>query len=122
MNFTIERTRTTPAVIFNNGHMLIEGKSVPFLNLEFYSAIYTNLVQYTTNPKEVTKIDVYLSAANAYSKRSILRTLQLLETLVKKGKHIIVNWYYDREDEEMQELGIVYKSMLKLPFNIYKKV
>ncbi len=121
MNFTIKRTRTTPYVIFNNGHMYIEGKSVPLVNLEFYSSIYSELIKYTSNPNEVTKIDVHLSAANAYTKRSILKSLQLLETLVKKGKQIVINWYYEKEDEEIKDLGVVYKSILKIPFYLYKK-
>jgi replicative DNA helicase len=121
MNFTIERTRTTPYVVFDKGHMQIEGKSVPLLNLEFYTSIYKQLAKYTSKPYEVTKVDVHLSAANAYSKRSILKTFQLLEQLAKKGKQIIVNWYYDKEDDEMRELGMLYKSLLQLPFHIYKK-
>jgi hypothetical protein len=118
MRLTIEGTKTTPYVQLTDGHIEIRGRSVPFAEVNFYNQLFRNLKRYSINPSNETKIDIHLSAANAYSKRSIFRVLRLLEELSIGGKKIIINWYYDREDEDMRDLGKLFRSMVKLDLRL----
>ena len=35
-----------------------------------------------------------------------------------KGAEVLVNWYYEEDDEDMEEAGEDYQAIIKLPFNM----
>ncbi len=43
-----------------------------------------------------------------------------LETVYKKNgeKGVVINWYYEEDDEDMLEAGEDYQSILKIPFKM----
>ncbi|MBN1598444.1 MAG: SiaC family regulatory phosphoprotein [Bacteroidales bacterium] len=114
MTFTIAQTRTTPYAEFRDGYLLIKGKSVPFDHPDIYDTIKDRLLVYSENPEKNTQIDFNLSAVNAVSKRYIINTFKLLEDLNAMGTNISVNWYYQQDDEDIQELG----EICRMSFNI----
>jgi hypothetical protein len=111
MTFIIEQTKTTPYAEFDNGYLVIKGKSVPFEYPDIYDFINDRLVVYSLVPSTKAQIDFYLSAVNAISKKYIYNTFRLLEKLDKKGTKIRVNWYYQKDNEDIQELGEICKSI-----------
>ena len=46
----------------------------------------------------------------------ILDLLKRLEVLLEEKHEVIVNWYYEDDDEEILEAGETYESMSELPF------
>jgi hypothetical protein len=46
----------------------------------------------------------------------ILDIFQRLEALLAADHEVIVNWYYEDDDEEVLEAGETYESMSQLPF------
>jgi hypothetical protein len=69
---------------------------------------------YSENPEKHTQIDFSLSAINAVSKRSIINTFRILEYVGSKGTNIRVNWFYQANDDDVQELGEICKSIFNL--------
>ena len=118
MTFTILQTKTTPYAEFNDGYLLIRGKSVPFDHPEIYDIIRDRLIVYMQNPAKEMKIDFSLSAINAVSKRSIMLTFRLFEEMNREGANIRVNWYYHPDDDDVYELG----EICKATFNILMDV
>lgn len=114
MTFTIHQTRTTPFAELRDGYLVIRGKSVPFNYPEIYDTIQDRMSLYMNKPEKTTRIDICLSAINAVSKRSIISTFQLFEKMNKQGINILINWYYQSDDEDVYEMGEICKSIFDL--------
>jgi hypothetical protein len=118
MTFTIFQTRTTPFAELRNGYLQIRGKSVPFNYPEIYDTIRDRLNVYMEKPEKSTTVDFNLSAINAVSKRSIMNTFEVFEVMSKKGCNLQVNWYYHPDDEDVYELGEIFKSRFDVNMQI----
>ena len=114
MTFTILQTRTTPFAELRDGYLVVRGKSVPFNYPEIYDTIQDRMSLYMNKPEKTTRIDICLSAINAVSKRSIISTFQLFEKMSKQGINILINWYYQSDDEDVFEMGEICKSAFDL--------
>jgi hypothetical protein len=110
MTFIIAQTKTTPYAEFKDGYLVIKGKSVPLEYPDIYDIINNRLVVYSKVPSNQAQVDFYLSVVNAVSKRYIFKTFKLLEKLNQKGTTIKVNWFFQRDNEDIQELGEFFKS------------
>ncbi|MCD4794145.1 MAG: DUF1987 domain-containing protein [Bacteroidales bacterium] len=116
----IERTRKTPDVVFNaeTGKIQIEGKSIPENSIEFYKPLVDWLDEYGNNPVENTEVNIKLEYFNTSSSKCILDVFKKLETIYKGDNNVIINWYYEEDDEDMLEAGEDYQSILKIPFKM----
>jgi hypothetical protein len=120
MTFKIAQTKTTPYAEFRDGYLVIVGKSVPLEYPDIFDIINDRLVVFSQEPSNYTQIDFYLTVVNASSKRYIYNTFTLLEKLHKKGKKIKIKWFYPKDNEDIQELGEIYKSNFKLNVQLIK--
>ena len=117
----VEGTKTTPRVDFINGYMLIEGRSIPFADPGFYNSLVKMVREYAANPASLTTIEINFECINAYSKRSLMQVFRILEEMYNNGNIVVINWVYNEEDETMLELGTIYSSLVKVPFNFLIK-
>lgn len=120
MTFTIVQTRTTPHAEFRDGHLSIKGKSVPFDHPDCYDIIKDLLIVYAKNPMSKTQVDFDLSAVNAVSKRSIVDTFRLLEELNSSKTKVLVNWFYQPDDEDVLEFGEICQSNFNVTVNLHQ--
>lgn len=121
MNYTIEHTSTTPLIDFKNGKIHIVGKSIPTFNHDFFKAFIEFIEIYSKTPEAFTILNIDLDYINAYSKKCLMQSLKILERIHRKGYKIKVNWFYDKDDEFMLELGDIYSSLLDLKINFVEK-
>jgi hypothetical protein len=63
-------------------------------------------------------IDIRFEYLNTSSSKWLYHALCHLQELHKKGGLIEINWYYEEDDEVIQEAGEVLQSLLALPVNI----
>ncbi|HUW07460.1 MAG TPA: DUF1987 domain-containing protein [Williamwhitmania sp.] len=120
----IEGTPKTPSITLNpeSGIIEIKGRSIPENSIEFYKPIVDWLEDYAKAPKEKTVVNIQLEYFNTSSSKCILDVFKKLENL-KKGKNdIVVNWYYEEDDEDMLEAGEDYESIIKVPFKMIEIV
>jgi hypothetical protein len=120
----IEGTPKTPSITLNpeSGIIEIKGRSIPENSIEFYKPIVDWLEDYANAPKEKTVVNIQLEYFNTSSSKCILDVFKKLENL-KKGKNdIVVNWYYEEDDEDMLEAGEDYESIIKVPFKMIEIV
>ena len=115
----LNETPKTPAVNFDDSLGLIElkGRSIPEDPNLFYDPLISWVSNYCNQPSNKTTVNLNLEYFNTSSSKRILELLKNLEPL-KIAKHeIIINWYYESDDDNMLEAGETYESMLKIPFN-----
>jgi SiaC family regulatory phosphoprotein len=104
----IAATTRTPAVTFDftQHHLKIKGESYPEDVTEFYGPVFTALDTYLTKlGKGSCRFDFELIYLNSSSAKAVMMLMDKLEAAAKKGASVEVYWYYDKEDDTMQELG-----------------
>ena len=116
----IEGTPKTPSIKFDadKGIVEIKGRSIPENSLEFYKPLVDWLEQYSANPAPKTIVNIHLEYFNTSSSKSILDVFKKLEAIHKAKHDVVVNWYYEEDDEDMLEAGEDYESIIRIPFKM----
>ncbi len=119
---TISGTPKTPTVEMNvdSGVVEIKGRSIPENSIDFYRPIVEWLDKYADTPASDTKVNIQLEYFNTSASKCILDVFKKLEQVFKKNgdKGVIINWFYEEDDEDMLEAGEDYQSILKIPFKM----
>ena len=120
----IEGTAKTPSVRFEAGQGTIEikGKSIPENSIEFYKPLVDWLEEYGKSPAALTKVNIQLEYFNTSSSKCILDVFKKLEAIYKAKNEVIINWYYEEDDEDMLEAGEDYESIIRVPFKMIEIV
>jgi hypothetical protein len=117
---TIPQTVNTPCVKLDidSGSLIIEGKSTPNDPVEFYSKLLDWIKELEKNTSFLQEINIKLTYMNTGTSKWIFHIFKEVEGIRKGKGKITINWYYEEDDETMQEMGQDYKSMLKMPVNL----
>jgi hypothetical protein len=121
-DLTITPTPKTPSINFNDhsGMLEIKGRSIPENSVEFYKPVMDKLEEYANTPKTQTTVNIQLEYFNTSSSKCLLDIFKRLEQIHKKGNPVLINWFYEEDDEDMQEAGEDYQAIIQIPFNISK--
>jgi hypothetical protein len=116
----IEGTPKTPSVKFdaNQGIIEIKGRSIPENSIEYYKPLVDWLEQYSESPAPKTIVNIHLEYFNTSSSKCILDVFKKLEAIHKAKNDVLVNWYYEEDDEDMLEAGEDYESIIRIPFKM----
>ena len=119
-NFSLEGSAKTPSVDFNaeRGVLELRGRSIPENSIEFYKPLNEWIENYGKSPQAQTVVDVRLEYFNTSSSKCILDLFKQLENLNGSSTDIKVNWYFEEDDEDMEEAGEDYQAIINLPFNM----
>ncbi len=119
-NLFIEGTKQTPEVKFeaNTGILEIKGRSIPENTFEFFNPVLLWLEEYSKAPVEKTIVKVNLEYFNTSSSKYILEIFKRVKTVFTDGHNVLVEWYYEEDDEEMMETGEDYEDVSGLPFEL----
>jgi hypothetical protein len=115
-----EGTPKTPSIMFDaeKGIVDIRGRSIPENSTEFFKPLVEWLEKYSENPAKITTVNIHLEYFNTSSSKCILDLFKKLETIYKAKNEVIVNWYYEEDDEDMLEAGEDYESIIRIPFKL----
>jgi len=115
---SIEGTPKTPTITFDTakGFLEIKGRSIPENSIEFYKPLVDWLEKYSGKPQSTTSVNIQLEYFNTSSSKCILDVFKKLEAINKGGSAVTINWYYEEDDEDMQEAGEEYSEIVELPF------
>ena len=73
---------------------------------EFYKPVFEALDTYLAKlGKGSCRFDIELIYLNSSSAKAIMMLMDKLDAAAANGASVEVFWYYDREDDTMQELG-----------------
>ncbi len=115
----IEETRFTPAVYFeqDNKLLVISGRSIPENPEKIYGKIQDWIENYLNNNDDLD-IDIRFDYLNSGSSKYLFYIIKHLSSLQKKNKNIKVVWYYEEDDESMQELGEYISAAFDIPVKL----
>ena len=118
----IDEKEDTPKVIFDpsNNFFEISGRSLPEDAILFYEPILIWLTEYSNNPNILTELNIKLNYFNTASSKLILDILMILEEMVENNKQCIIKWYFEEDDEDMEEAGEEYSDLIDVPFELIK--
>tara|TARA_R110000822_G_scaffold36077_1_gene101686 strand:+ start:4741 stop:5121 length:381 start_codon:yes stop_codon:yes gene_type:complete len=117
----IEKTRNTPYIFLDKVECIldIKGLSYPEHPGYFYQPLLeeiNNCLRYLQD--EVITINIALEMMNSTSQKYIFF---MVRDFVNSPNNIVVNWYYEKDDEDMEEEGDVFKeSFPKIQFNLHQ--
>jgi hypothetical protein len=118
MEFFLEKTSHTPFIKFDNGVLVISGRSIPEDSTMVYEPLFKFIEEYIKNPLPLTEIDISLEYANSSTNRSLMTVFELFENFYGEGHDVKTTWYFAPGDQEIYELGSDFKSLIKIPFEI----
>lgn len=115
-----EGTPKTPSVNFDSekGRLLLRGRSIPENSIEFYKPLVDWLEDYSSAPQPKTVCDIQLEYFNTSSSKCLLDLFKKMENMSKNGHEIVINWFYEEDDEDMLEAGEDYQSIINVPFKM----
>ena len=118
----LEGSEKTPAVRFDgdNGVMELIGRSIPENSIDFYEPLNNWLEKYGHGPKPNTTVNIKLEYFNTASSKCILNLLKQLEKLNSKDTKVKINWYFEEDEEDLEEAGEDYQAIIDLPFKMIK--
>lgn len=116
----LEGSAKTPTISFDSdsGILELKGRSIPENSIEFFKPLNEWLDDYEQHPKKQTSIEIRLEYFNTSSSKCILDIFKKLEKINGKATDVIVNWYFEKDDEDMEEAGEDYQAIVGLPFKI----
>ncbi|NSW94955.1 MAG: DUF1987 domain-containing protein [Bacteroidales bacterium] len=113
--FTAEATRTTPWVVLDAGRIIILGRSIPGNPGDFYRPLYDK-INSIVNSSSSTKIELGFEYINTSSTKWIYSIIKKLSKLKNIAEKVRIIWYYEQGDEEMCDLGNIFREMIDCPF------
>lgn len=110
----IEGTDDTPAVRLDkkNGIFEIAGRSLPEDSVEFFKPVMEWLAEYKKQPNPDTTFVIKLDYMNTASSKLIQDVLLALQNI--PGARVM--WYFQEDDEDMENTGQEYSEFIHVPF------
>jgi len=120
----IEPTHKTPKVFFDpeQNKFELSGRSIPEDSVGFYKKILDWIDEYGKQANAKTEFKFELEYFNTSSSKNILELLKKLEKIHQDGNEVRISWYYDEDDEDMEETGEDYQALLSVPLDLIMKV
>jgi hypothetical protein len=109
----IRATRKTPEVLYSEGRFLVEGRSIPENAGDFYRPLYAWFNSKFAEAGERPLLEFAFDYINTASAKWIF--LILRDLLVDKKEYKLV-WYYEKGDEDMLDLGLMFRNLLGCSF------
>ncbi len=119
----INHTDKTPEVIFDTElrEFRINGYSRPENIREFYVPILNTLQKefssiVSSGDKNLYSFHFQLEYYNSSSAKFISDIVKVIKQYADTGLHVSIFWYFDKDDDEMQEAGEDFSSISNIPF------
>ena len=116
--FCLTGSAKTPTISLDGetGVLEFKGRSIPENSVEFFAPIKKWLNEYEVKPRQETIVDMKLEYFNTSSSKCILDMFKHLEKINDAKNSVVVNWYFEKNDEDMAEAGEDYGAIISLPF------
>lgn len=119
-NLIIQGASKTPTVNFNyaNGELVISGRSIPENSIEFYKPVIEWIESLKMTDQKKVVLEIKLEYFNTSSSKCILDVFKKLEELKSLGKDPAIKWYFEDDDEDMEEAGQDFSAIIKVPLEL----
>lgn len=109
-------TDNTPEFLFSTDGMLkIRGRGLYGNKTKETEQIVNWIDEYLLNPAEITYVTIAFEYLNSFSTTVLVTILRkLLQVILKSGK-LVIQWYYEEDDEDILERGEYISSTFNIP-------
>lgn len=118
----IKGTSKTPHIEFKSGILQISGRSIPEDSVAFYQPVLKWTEDYLDKPEPLTRVNFKMEYINSGSNRFIFALFKMLDESYTQGHNIVINWYYEEDDDTIKNLGRDFQALVKLPFKMVEIV
>lgn len=114
--FQVEGTDQTPQVTLNKEKGLFEfaGRSLTDKAVDFYKPIVAWMNDYSKDPNPKTDLVFKMEYMNTSSSKALFDLFAIVQNI--PGAKIV--WCFHDEDEDMEETGEEFSSLVKIPFEM----
>jgi hypothetical protein len=119
-NLNIVGSYGVPKVNFNasTGVLNMEGRSIPEHPKALFMPLIEWVQEYVKSPCEKTEMNIKVDYMNSSSYKFLITLLEQLEPIHQQNKKITINWYYESDDDEMEDVGEEIKNIIHLPIEL----
>jgi hypothetical protein len=115
----IASTESTPKVVLDpDGVIMIKGRLMNKNAAEFYKLIENWIDIYVSDPPDLTTVDICLEYFNGINSMIFISLLKKITEVKLKDKLVVINWYYEEDDEDILAQGENISSVLDIPVNL----
>jgi hypothetical protein len=116
--YNIDPTRRSPWIVFERGSLFIMGRSIIENPSEFYEPALKWVASFTREWTGKTKIKLGFEYINTGSTKWLYILIRELSELRDIPENLEINWYYEKGDEDMRDLGNILKSLVECQFKM----
>jgi len=110
-------TENTPEFLFSpDGMMRIKGRGLFQNKTEAIEQIMTWIDDYLNNPAEKTYVIIAFEYLNSFSTTILVSILRKLSQVILQSEKLVIQWYYEEDDEDILERGEYISSTLDISF------
>ncbi len=119
-NLTFEPTENSLRIDFDatKGMLEMEGTSYPEDAPEFFNPLEAWLKDYISKIGGSVTLNLKIGYLNSSSIKCLLDFVQKLEEYHAGGGEVDINWYYEEDDEDIQEMGEDLAEDMNLPVKL----
>jgi hypothetical protein len=97
---------STPEFHFcSDGRFKISGRGLYKTETEAVGELINWIDEYLGDPAEITYVVIALEYLNSYSTTILVSILRRLNMVLLHSKKLVIQWYYEEDDEDLLERG-----------------
>ncbi|MGA2405828.1 MAG: SiaC family regulatory phosphoprotein [Bacteroidales bacterium] len=109
-------TGNIPEFLFSpEGIIKIKGRGLFGNNTEVIEQVLNWIDEYLRNPAEITNVILAFEYLNSSSTLIIVSILRKLSQIILQSEKLVIQWYYEEDDEDILERGEYISSTLNIP-------
>ena len=109
-------TKNTPEFLLDpEGTIKIKGRGLFGTNTEVSEQIINCIDSYISNPAETTYVIIKFEYLNSFSTTILVSILRKLMKVILKSKKLVIQWYYEEDDEDILERGEYISESFNIP-------
>ena len=114
----IPPSKRSPLVVFEDNRLFIIGRSIIEKPSEFFNPIFNWLREYIAQTGEIVSIYFAFEHINTSSIKWIYVIVKEFFEAKELSDKIVIKWFYEEEDDDVEELGHVFSVLLQKEFDI----
>ncbi len=117
--YILEPTDKTPTIHLKDGLVVISGRSIPDDADRVFKSTHKWVAGYVKTPSKRTEVNIQIEYCDKGSTNNIYKILTMLVKCRNSNYNIemVFNWFYEKDDAEILELGEFMESKLNVMFN-----
>ncbi|WMC09789.1 biofilm regulation phosphoprotein SiaC [Oceanimonas pelagia] len=116
----ITGTQSTPDIVCDPvlGTVVMKGDSYPENSFEFFHEVIGWIEQYLEESAGALRLELHLMYMNTSSVKAMMDIFDLLEAAFEKNRNVAVQWFFDPDNERVEELAEEFREDCSFPFEV----